>query len=440
MNKILLGDTESHPLLKNNSPVGLSCYIYIAFCVFFISGSNSLSHNYIQVGLFGLWCTIALLEDKLRFISAIANKTTVFLILFLLYYFLTSIFEADIPYVLTYEAVFFMLYSCYIPYLYYRGRGRRSEIIFIIFASLMAWAFFALSAIAFYQINPSAARTLAADFTAFDNLYIGGGYAIAFGSALLFVWIFSLLCKGYLNSNKLTKYFAFGFLILLFYLLIKTESTTTLLACIIGAVFSLIELLKNSKNIGSRILLVILCFFIVGFIISGGLSSFGTDLVAVTDDGANDNVLLRRFNRIGEKLMSAGSDSTTENYVDERWGLVVMSWNKFLEYPIFGMGYTVGNIFSRLEESGLGTHSEICDMLAQHGLVGFFFFFMYFKNALNCKGRKLANNGFIVTMLIMALFNPFRYYHAFYALLTLMPFIELLIKDNFRKMRNSRNG
>ena len=438
MNKIQFGNTESCALL-NNKPIGLSCIIYIVFCIFYISGSNSALHNYIQVGLFGIWCVSALLEDAHRLIGAITNKTTVFLLLFLLYYFFTSIFEADIPYVLTYVVVFLMLYSCYIPYLYYRGRGRRSEVKFITYASLMAWTFLSLSAIAFYQINPSAARTLAADFTAFDNLYIGGGYAIAIGSALLFVWLFSLLCKGYLNLNKLTKYFVLGFLILLFYLLIKTESTTTLLACVIGSIFSLIELLRSSKNIGIQFLSVIFLVFIAYFVISGGVSSFGTDLVAVTDYGADDNVLLRRFNRIGEKLMSTGTDATTENYVDERWGLVVMSWNKFLEYPIFGMGYTVGNIFSRLEESGLGTHSEICDMLAQHGIAGCFFFIMYLKNALKCKGIRLANNGFILTMLIMALFNPFRYFHAFYVLLTLMPFVELLIKDKSLRTRNTRN-
>lgn len=423
--------------LSSTKSIGTSSLVYIAFCVFYLSGSNSAMHNYIQVSLFGIWCLFALLEDAQSLFSAFFNKTTAFLLLFLLYYFFTSIFVADIPYTLTYIAIFFMLYSCYIPYLYYRERGRYKEIKLITFTSLAGWAFWASSAIAFYQVNPSAARTLAADFTAFDNLYIGGGYAIAIGSALLFVWLFSLLCKGYLDFNKRNKVLIIIFLSLLFFLLIKTESTTTLLACIVGSVFSVFELLKNSKKKGIRLLLFFLLIILAIFIINGGLNTFGSSLVSATDSGADDNVILRRFNRIGEKFLATGSGTTTENYVDERWGLVVMSWDTFCQYPIFGMGYSVGNIFSRLETSGVGTHSEICDMLAQHGIVGVFFLVKYFINALKCMGNRIANNGFVVTLLILALMNPFRYFHGFFSILLLLPFVELLI--NYKQDEHIQN-
>lgn len=413
----------------NTKGIGFSCLVFIAFAVFYISGSNSAIHNYIQVLLFGAWVISAMIEDPHSFSKSINNKATRYLFLFLAFYFVTSIFEASAAYTMTYVIVFLMLYSCYVPYLYYKERNRQSEMKLIVVMSLIAWTYFSLSAIAFYEMFPSAARTLAADFTAFEDLYIGGGYAIAIGTALIIVWMLSLLVKYHFVFNKKIKYLAYFFLAILFYLLIKTESTTTLLACIIGSVTSIVYFLRNSNSPLVKILMVILFIILIILIIKGGLNSFGSLLVSATDAGSDESVILRRFNRIGEKLMFAGTSSGSENYVDERWGLVVLSWNTFLQNPIFGVGYMTGNIFSNLEIAGVGTHSEICDMLAQHGLVGCTFLYVYIKNAFKTSRKRLANNGFMITLFILALFNPFRYFHGFYAMFTLMPFVEILIKN-----------
>lgn len=413
----------------NTKGIGFSCLVYITFAVFYISGANNAIHNYIQVILFGAWVISALLEDPRSFKKSISNKASRYLFLFLLFYFITSVFEASVPYTMTYVIVFLMLYSCYIPYLYYKERNRKSEIKIIVAMSFLAWTFFSLSAITFYEMFPSAARILAADFTAFENLYIGGGYAIAIGSALVIVWLLSILTKYHFVFDKKTRCYSIIFLVILFYLLIKTESTTTLLACVFGSIASIVYLLSNSNSGSVRVLLFFVLSILVILIVTGGLNTFGSFLVSATDTGADENVILRRLNRIGEKLMFAGSSASSENYVDERWGLVVLSWNTFLKNPIFGIGYLTGNIFSNLEQAGLGTHSEICDALAQHGLVGCFFLYGYLKNAIRTSYKRIANNGVFITLVILALFNPFRYFHGFFAVLTLMPLVELLVKN-----------
>lgn len=423
----LYNDIITIPLSKKG--MGFSCLVFITFVVFYISGSNSAIHNYIQVILFGAWVFSALLEDSKSFKKAISNKATRYLFLFLIYYFITSVFEASVSYTMTYVIVFLMLYSCYVPYLYYKERNRKAEINIIVTISFLAWTFFSLSAITFYEMFPSAARTLAADFTAFEDLYIGGGYAIAIGSALVIVWLLSILTKCYSVFNKKTRYFCVVFLVILFYLLIKTESTTTLLACVFGSVASVVYLLRNSNSGLIRILLFFVLSILVILIVTGGLNSFGSSLVSATDTGADENVILRRLNRIGEKLLFAGSSTSSENYVDERWGLVVISWNTFLKNPIFGVGYLTGNVFSNLEQAGVGTHSEICDVLAQHGLVGCFFLYGYLRNAMRTSSKRIANNGVFITLVILALFNPFRYFHGFFTILTLMPFVELMVKN-----------
>lgn len=418
----------------NTKGIGLSCVIYVLYCLFYISGSNSQLHNYIQIGLFIVWILVAFLEDNISFSKAVFNKTTAFLFLYLLYYFITS-YKADVYYTLTYEAVFLMIYSCYIPFLYYWNRARLYEIKTIVIICLLGWSFFSIAALVFYSIFPSAARTLAADFNAFDNLYIGGGYAIAFGSALLFVLLFSIVCGGYLKKDKKCLIITSLFLVLIFYLIIKTESTTTLIACVAGALWSAISIWHHSKKLIMKFLFIIFVSIISIFIISGGINYLGTELTEATDNGASDNVLLRRFNRIGEKLMFAGDGGGADNYVDERWGLVVESWDTFTENLIFGIGYTVGNVFSQLESHGVGTHSEICDILAQHGLVGFLLFFLFFRSAYRLKPFRLANNSVLITIIIMAIFNPFRFYHCFFVLFTLVPMIEILLVYKRNKVR-----
>ncbi len=422
------------PYRLNSLKFGISSIVFTIYCIFCISGSNSAERNYIQIAIWGLWFLIAMIEDTKNIWNAIANKSTLCLCLFFLYYFITSIFEASVSYTMTYIGVFFLLYSCYIPFLYYKRRGRKSEIMLIALSSLLGWSLFAISAIVFFQINPSAARTLAADFNAFDNLYIGGGYAIAIGSALIFVWLFSLLCEGYLNYKRI-RYSCIIFLILLFILLIKTESTTTLLACILGAVYSLMKILRRSNNQWIRTLFGICMVVIIIALLSGGLNSIGSSIVSATDVGADENVILRRFNRIGQKLMLSGTDANSDNYVDERWGLVEQSWNTFCDNPLFGIGHKVGNIYSKLDGAGVGTHSEICDILAQHGLVGGSLFFLYFIITLKRTESRLVNKGYFLTIFILALCNPFRYFHGFYVIFVLMPMVELLIQNKLNKLR-----
>lgn len=413
-------------LLDRHKAIGLSCYIYLAYALFYMTGSNNATHNYVQFGLFGLWNLVAMMEDAKSYSYAICNKATTFLCLFLLYYLVTSIFVAELFYTFTYILVFLMLYSFHVQSMYYIRRARMREVNFILKGSFLGWFVIALSAIAFYIANPSAARTLAADFTAFENLYIGGGYSIAFGSSLLFVYLFTIFLKNQIPPKR--RKMTIVFMCVLYFLVLKTESTTTLIATTVGAAVSLFITARNSKNKTVRNLLYVAIIFIIIFVLSGGVEYIASMVTSSTDVGSED-LYSRRFNRIAEKVLSFGgsSSSNESNYVDERWGLVVLSFNTFLENPIFGMGYKVGNVFSELSKNGVGTHSEIADLLAQMGLVGALLFFVYIKNSISNLSRKETSKGYIVALLIMALMNPFRHFHGFYVLFFIIPLINVVI-------------
>ena len=409
-------------LIRDKS-IGISCMIFMAYVLFYLTGSNSGIHNVIQIGLFALWNVTAFAEDSKSYSYAISNRATRYLLLFLMYYFFTGSLAGNLTHLLSYIGVYSMIYSGPVQFLYYYRRNRLKEIKCIVYLSLIGWIIISGLAISFYSRFPDAARTLAADSDAFGALYIGGGYAIAFGSAILFSFLFSLLFRRSLNFKKTILVTLIVIVIILFILVVKTQSTTTLIASIMGAIVGIFYEIRNRLSEGARVLYYI---FSVGFIVllwNGVLTSIAFQL----SGSASEEVYAKRFHRIGEKLVSFETGSNSENYVDERWGLVVDSFNAFLDNPVFGVGYMAGNKLSELEKYNVGTHSEICDSLAEYGMIGCFFLFGYFILSFKRTNRGIKNKSYLVTLFIMALMNPFQYFHGFYVLFVLIPFINLLL-------------
>ena len=413
--------------LNRNKSIGISCMVFMAYVLFYMTGSNSGIHNYIQILLFALWNVTAYTEDPKSYFYAISSRPTRFLLLFLMYFFLTGVIKGNVIYLLTYIGVYLMIYSGPVQFLYYYRRNRLKEIKCIVYLSFIGWIIISGLAITFYSLVPDAARTLAADTDAFGNLYIGGGYAIAFGSAILFSFLVPLLFRRLLSFKK-SILVAFVAIILLI-LIVKTQSTTTLIAAVIGSIVGIFYEIRNRLSNKKKVLFYIFSVGLIVLLLNGGLTRIAFQL----SGSASEKVYAKRFHRIGEKLASFETGSSSENYVDERWGDVVESFNTFFDYPVFGVGYMAGhefsklNIYSKDSEFKVGAHSEICDSLAKYGMIGCFFFFGFFIFSIERTNREIKNRSYLVTLFIMALMNPFQYFHGFYVLFVLMPCIYLLL-------------
>ena len=406
--------------------------VFMAYVLFYMTGSNSGIHNYIQILLFALWNVTAYTEDPKSYFYAISSRPTRFLLLFLMYFFLTGVIKGNVIYLLTYIGVYLMIYSGPVQFLYYYRRNRLKEIKCIVYLSFIGWIIISGLAITFYSLVPDAARTLAADTDAFGNLYIGGGYAIAFGSAILFSFLVPLLFRRLLSFKK-SILVAFVAIILLI-LIVKTQSTTTLIAAVIGSIVGIFYEIRNRLSNKKKVLLYIFSVGLIVLLFNGGLTRIAFQL----SGSASEKVYAKRFHRIGEKLASFETGSSSENYVDERWGDVVESFNTFFDYPVLGVGYMAGhefsklNIYSKDSEFKVGAHSEICDSLAKYGMIGCFFFFGFFIFSIERTNREIKNRSYLVTLFIMALMNPFQYFHGFYVLFVLMPCIYLLLLQHKR--------
>ena len=429
---------ENVRIANTNNRIGLSAIAFIIYSLYYISGYSGQMHNYIIVALFLVWNCIAAVEDFKAYNYAVGSKTFLWLFLFVLYYFLSSFIIADLVYTLEYVIIYFCLYGTAIQYRYYYYRNNSKEIRAITRILILGLVFFSVSAISFYTINPSAARILAADYYAFDNIAIGGGYSIAFGASILSVFLFEMLLRRQYLGKKLVLVFILLF-ILFEILLIKTESTTTLIANMFGILIGIIvKMYDNGKGrIENKVIIsaiLIICFLLVVL----NINEIGKYIVDITASGT-DNVLIRRFNRIGQKMQYQGVGSGYTNYVDERFGTISESWNTFLQNPVFGVGYKCGNVYSLLEKFGVGTHSEFVDVLAQYGIIGFFFWTMFISSALKYQINSFKCKGWKATLLIMLIFNPFRSFHGFVVAFFLIPFIEYLIKGELYELREVRH-
>ena len=290
---------------------------------------------------------------------------------------------------------------------------------------VLAFVAFSLAAIIFYMRYPSAARTLAADYYAFDNIAIGGGYSIAFGASILAVFLFELLLRKRSYDRRLFLRFLVLF-VLFEFLLIKTESTTTLIASLVGIISAPLVLAYRSNNVkgGKIIVTALLMIALLIFVINK--NEIGRSIVQLTMN-STDNVMMRRFNRIGLKLQYQGVMTGYTNYVDERFSTITSSWNTFLKHPILGVGYKCGNIYSLLPQYGVGTHSELFDTLAQHGIIGSVFWLMFIYRSIRGQLRHGNSKAWIYPFIIMLIFNPFRSFHGFVVLFFIIPVMEYLL-------------
>ena len=63
--------------LNRNKSIGISCMVFMAYVLFYMTGSNSGIHNYIQILLFALWNVTAYTEDPKSYFYAISSATLI---------------------------------------------------------------------------------------------------------------------------------------------------------------------------------------------------------------------------------------------------------------------------------------------------------------------------------------------------------------------------
>lgn len=397
------------------------------FFVFYISGFESAYVNYmISAGTMGL--TLMYMVMYGRTFSEGVWKSTEFklvIVFLLLFFYYMFVFGKD---TVKHTMANYIMFIPLVVYLFYQSQPNimRSLFIFI----MIAWIFFAIRAYYMYSNEIVAARGMASHQVD-KNVFTGGGYGFAVGSAMLAVFLIEMLIWGNIKKYK----FGILALIILLMLVIKeTYSTITILATAIGvltaAVFKFFGV-NTVKHISVKHVLLIV--FVIISIMLFFLYKEELGRYIIRANARMENVTQKRMIEIGHFLMDSGNLEKNLADMTIRLNMVKSSWAVFFENPIFGLVYKHG---AEGLERFIGSHGEFADTLAKFGIVAGVPFIAIFVNTL-IKERRMQKNkigfGYLTTIVILVYFNPFIYFQSMTVFFFIIPAITLLYNSEINE-------
>lgn len=350
------------------------------------------------------------------------DNKLVMLFLYLLYGFFTGIYVGGIIFPLKQFFSGLMMFSSIIAFNYYSAENNYGRLKTILILFLVIWFYYMVSALRFYSENVGAARILASIQDAYGNIAIGGGYTLAYGTAILVTVMLNLLLDNRLKTIPI-KVLVTVFMIVGMFVVVSTESTVTLIALAIGIIATIFFRRKDdfssNTSISNRVIKAIIVIFI-GAITLLFISKIGEIVIELSY--SFEGILGDRLRSFGYAM---SGDKTAGSYALGRASIFTKSFNTFINNPIFGVSYMHGNGFLNMGVFGVGNHCEWIDAFANYGLIiGLLFISIYIKQF---KEVSRSNNklsfGWGICLLSMGLFNPFRSFQSNAAVFFLIPAI-----------------
>lgn len=395
--------------------IDIVCLLYVFFS---IGGFGENVVLYVRIFLFICWTILLILERSLC-IRLCGRKEIFFLILFFLVFGYLCILSTSLGTSIKYICARILLFSG-IPigsyYILVDSYVRKRT---FLISSLLVWNFFVIRAIAFYIENPRAARTLAANQEAYGNIAIGGGYVLAYGAAILGVYLLNVILSGFWKEKhwkKTTVLLLIVIFILNISVVFLTASTVTILGTVLGIVLSIYINIFSTRGENRKISIFIgyvlfICVIVILFLRWNEIGEWIVNKMA-----AGDTILYQRFQEIGLAMIGQKGESEDLNY---RLNSLGSSLKLFFQHPLFGSGYLNGFQYSAEIAMGIGGHGEIFDTMARYGLLGGVPLLLSYYYMI--KHERRYSNGFIwgghvVTFLFLVFFNPFVSFQGTFAI------------------------
>ncbi|MDV2582164.1 hypothetical protein [Alkalibacillus haloalkaliphilus] len=419
------------------TPHLITAIIAVIFLVYNISGYTSENFIYISAFMLILWSIFSLLVSPKKFTEILMEKKIIAFALFFLFFVITSLPTAGLIETSKSLGSFLILFSPMFIMSYYIRINNKFIICFILSSVLISWMIFALRSIQFYSLNPGAARTMTSSGDIYGEVAIGGGYSLAIGSAILVVFLLELFLKG--KFRKISFVISIIFISLLIFLVIDTWSSITLVALIVGF-FTTIAVMFSSNRDGRLSINYKSIFTQVILIIMVSVVFFNINSISYYFMG----VFSESNNKISENIYNVAASIYFNNnyiYTDElslfnRLDLISLSIQTFLTNPLLGVGYSYSYEAPLAFENGIGNHSEVFDSLAKFGLLGsipYFFIYYYGIKANLNNNHAIMVLAYIIVIITLAVFNPFRFFHANLVIFLVIPSFLFLYKKRVEK-------
>jgi hypothetical protein len=411
-------------------PLRFSDIVLLAFLGYSMGGSSSSLHLYISIGLLGLWIISALLSDVKAFRIAFQDKKLIWLFLYLLYAFMTGLLVGEFSYEIKQFVAGFYLFSPILILNYYTRKNELDirRIDAIVICTLAIMLFYSYRAIRFYGQYTAAARYLAMNKEKYGDIAIGGGYALAYGSAILSILLLSMIIERRIDSGA-KRIMALGMFFVCSLIVFATQSTVAVVCWAISVVVAIVFSDKRmDRGNVNRIFIKLIVVLIASVAIFFSVEIIGKFIiwVASTQEGTFAN----RLREVGNMLI--GEESFGSGYAFGRFTIPLKSLGTFFTHPLFGVSYKHGNNFLDSSLFGVGQHGEWADALANYGvLFGTLFIAIYVRTV---KEVKRINPGISpawwVCFLLIGLFNPIRTFNANVIIFMVVPMIAVANRES----------
>lgn len=181
------------------------------------------------------------------------------------------------------------------------------------------------------------------------------------------------------------------------------------LLTIVGSTFVLLIAFFLDKKIKGRKLIVLLALLIIG----------GITLLVFMSSGMFDRVL------------------NLENYkYDGRLDLWRAAFEAFTRNPLIGSGYDSGSYYSKAwYDSGSPTHNSYLDILTSVGIIGSFFWLLFFVKMLVVK----KENFLFVFSMTISLFLPLLFINGYGTLTFTVPLTVLFVTSRYCKCNSFKD-
>ena len=396
--------------------------IYIIYIITTINMAVMVSDYKAICNKVGAVCTLLLMllliyyyHGKLSY-PRLERRLMLSVVLFLSYFTLTSLIKGSIAN--TVESVIYYLieFSSIFMILYFEKNGDNEgqKILLVIFFFL--WDVFCLLSIYTYIKSPSIARLMAAYRSSYSSMIIGGGYPLAYGSAILGVYLLQNIIE-YKNQNRNFRIAAIAEIALLTILVYFTDSFVILVSMLLGY---LLCIFRHTFK-GSFYIISMVSLFVITLVIFFNIQSVLEWLLNINNNDFIEKRLYEWYNLV--------ANDVTSYHLDKRSGLYEMSIQTFLQHPIIGVGYKFGNLGSLQRTFGVGAHSTILDSLAQYGLVGSIPLFSIILYPFHRNGEKKYSSIYLLVFAFMLFLNPcFTTYHCLLIVYLIVPLLQKFLE------------
>lgn len=391
---------------KKLEPKQFIVTIVTIIAVAIMLGDNQYSNSYICLfTAIALFLSFFLIDSRSAY-AMVSSKEFLFLALFLLYAFIMGFSKYGLQTSLGGVGNYFLYYFGFTVFLFFLHKNTPRTLNWVIAIILGLYLFQAARLMVLYLEHPGIARLIIsgkADRTL--SARFGNPYGIAQGISFISIALLDIS----LTVRKRPFIMLLMIIMMVFFtvVVVMTQSAITLLVLVICYFLCFVSRLSTRKKSG----VMVLFFLLILLVLFRG--TIGSAFIHYAD---TSSVVGIRMLELGDFLVSG----TRSNDITARFGLFGQSFQSFLEHPILGNRYTVGNMS--------GNHAEIIDIFSDFGLLGgvplLLVFVLYFKHVLkNMKRRPLL---LWLPALFTSFLNPIVGVQAYLAMLFVVPSLYFL--------------